>query len=71
MLLSGPPGTSKSYYAAAVAQLLTDGDEARYKFVQFHASYQYEDFILGFAPTETSFVPKGRSVPRPRASSHD
>lgn len=55
VLLSGPPGTSKSFYAAAAAQHLADGDKARYRFVQFHASYQYEDFMLGFSPEQNGF----------------
>ena len=52
MILSGPPGTSKSYFAAAAAQVLAGGDDNRLRFVQFHASYQYEDFMLGFTPKD-------------------
>jgi 5-methylcytosine-specific restriction protein B len=29
---------------------LTDGDESRRRFVQFHPSYQYEDFMQGYVP---------------------
>jgi 5-methylcytosine-specific restriction enzyme B len=50
VILSGPPGTSKSFFAAAAAQIMADHDKRRYRFVQFHASYQYEDFMLGFQP---------------------
>lgn len=51
VILTGPPGTSKSMRANEVARKLTDGPENR-GFVQFHASYQYEDFITGYVPDE-------------------
>ena len=50
VILSGAPGTSKSYYAERVAIALTDGDYERMRFTQFHASYQFEDFIQGYVP---------------------
>ena len=50
VILSGSPGTSKSYYANRIAHLLTDGDHERMRFTQFHSSYQFEDFIQGYIP---------------------
>lgn len=58
VILTGPPGTSKSFYAAAAAQIMAGGDKRRYHFVQFHASFQYEDFMYGFSPTSTGFTTK-------------
>lgn len=52
VILAGPPGTSKSWYAAKISNYMTGGDESRRRFVQFHPSYQYEDFMQGFVPRE-------------------
>jgi len=50
IIFVGPPGTGKSYYARQVAAKLVDGDSARVRFIQFHPSYQYEDFVQGYVP---------------------
>lgn len=53
VILSGPPGTGKSWLANEVATVLTDGNEDLKEIIQFHASYQFEDFIEGYRPSDS------------------
>jgi len=51
LLLQGPPGTGKTFLARRLAWLLLGAqDNSRIELVQFHPSYGYEDFVLGFRP---------------------
>ena len=54
IILSGAPGTGKTYMAKQIADKLTGGDKSRIGFVQFHPSYDYTDFVEGLRPTPPS-----------------
>ena len=56
VILQGAPGVGKTYAAKRLAySIMGVKDPKRVMMVQFHQSYSYEDFIMGFRPSEKGF----------------
>lgn len=49
LILTGAPGTGKTYLAKQIAAAMGDDNPG---FVQFHPSYDYTDFVEGLRPTD-------------------
>ncbi len=56
IILQGPPGVGKTYAAKKLAfSIIGYKDESKVKSIQFHQSYSYEDFMMGYRPKEDKF----------------
>ncbi len=56
IILQGAPGVGKTFMAKRLAySMIGKKDPTRVKMIQFHQSYSYEDFIMGYRPDGNGF----------------
>ena len=57
VILQGAPGVGKTFAAKRLAySMMGEADINRVTMIQFHQSYSYEDFIMGYRPTKDGFT---------------
>ena len=56
LIVQGAPGVGKTFMAKRLAySMMGVKDVSRVMMVQFHQSYSYEDFVMGFRPSKDGF----------------
>lgn len=56
IILQGAPGVGKTFVAQRLAfSIMGQKDTGRVQVIQFHQSYSYEDFIMGYRPNGSGF----------------
>ena len=56
LIVEGAPGVGKTFLAKRLAySIMGEKDINRVMMVQFHQSYSYEDFVMGYRPSKEGF----------------
>jgi len=56
IIIQGPPGVGKTFIAKRLAySIMGEKDDSRIQMIQFHQSYSYEDFVMGYRPDPSGF----------------